>query len=1351
MESDNGKIGFSIELDNSQLNRDIKKSQQAFKELGDQVKNDYTSVDNVFKNLGKTIAATFTIQKSTEFIHQIVKVRGEIESLEKTFEILAGKDLGGKLFSEIKDFAVKTPMAMGDLAKGAQTMLAFNMEAQNVMPILRAIGDISMGNSQKFNSLVLAFSQMQSTGKLMGQDLLQMINAGFNPLAVISEKTGKSIGDLKEEMSAGTISADMITRAFMDATSEGGKFYGMLESQSKTIEGSISNLEGAIEEMFNSIGEKHQDIITETILSATELVNNYEKVGKTIGELVATYGLYKAAVISLSVVEKLRYQAALAQMAGMTKMQAIVDILRTKTEALNIVMAKNPYVLAGIAIAALGVAIYKLATYQTDAEKSLKKLNEAEKENNKEIASQQIEIDRLFIKLKNAKEGTDEYKRAKQAIINQYGGYLEGLNSEIQSLQDVEGAYRAVSEAAKDAARARAMESASKQAADDYAEKEAQAREDIYTALQKKFKDQKGADGRSLVETYYAQILGTIGGNGEVDEKLLKKFDKARFVVGDPMTGAGSYHYTTNAITDALNSIKKAQDVYDKTMEAATIKFGEKKGSQTTDDSKKPAPTENKKYWEDYIKEQQGLLNAMTQAELQSKKADEIRSNIIDAQFKLSNYEVHSPASGKRTLAQMLAEIEAAENDTHRVVKHNSQERIALDKEIHFEQEQNRINLEKDAMKRREMQMQLDNDKELYNIEKQRDRAISAEIARQKAVFDAKEKEKKAANKDYVVASFSDADIDQSQIADIEAKYAVLTELVLQQQNERNKQVQREDARAMNEYLKEYGTYLEKRNAIIALYNEEMSNATSEGEKLTISERMRRDLSNLDIEANKTTSAISKLFGDMTNKTVADMRTIADQAQSALDFLIAGEWDEQKGLEFGMTKETFETLRQSPEELEKIRNGIRDCRYEADQAEGAFGKMANGLKKLFDAGNDANKTKQALSEIESGLSDVLDLASFLSDSLSSLGEAFGNDTLTGIADGINVAVDAASSAMSGAQAGSMFGPWGAAAGAAIGLVGSLVTSIAQLHDKKHEKKIQSLQGQIDVLERSYDKLAKSVEDAFSKDVSKMIEQQNTLLEQQKILIQQQIAEEKSKKNSDSDRIKEWEQQIEDIDELIADNKEKAVDAIFGEDLKSAIENFSDAYAEAWASGSNKAQAAKDVVKKMMQQMVTESIKAAIQSSTKMEKIRAKLQEFYADNVLTDWEQDYIYKMAEELQKELDSQFGWADGLMSGGEASNQSGTKKGFEAMNQETASELNGRFTAMQLNSEQIKVSVLDIGVDVKTIRGHIQANSAALDEIRNVSVLALGHLEDISRNTYELFEINERLGKIEKNTRNL
>lgn len=92
-------------------------------------------------------------------------------------------------------------------------MLGFGIESDKVMGYLKALGDISMGDSERFQSLALAFSQMSATGKLMGQDLLQMINAGFNPLKVISEETGKSIGELKDEMSQGKISAEMVQKA----------------------------------------------------------------------------------------------------------------------------------------------------------------------------------------------------------------------------------------------------------------------------------------------------------------------------------------------------------------------------------------------------------------------------------------------------------------------------------------------------------------------------------------------------------------------------------------------------------------------------------------------------------------------------------------------------------------------------------------------------------------------------------------------------------------------------------------------------------------------------------------------------------------------------------------------------------------------------------------------------------------------------------------------------------------------------------------------------------------------------------------------------------------------------------
>lgn len=1343
MNNENGRIGFEIGLNNDRLKADVRESKKIFKNLNDEVKSDCSSMDTSFKNLGRTIAATFTIQQASLFVRQMVKVRGEIESLEKTFEILAGKDMGRKLFGEIKDFAVNTPMAMGDLAKGAQTFLAFNMAAKDVMPILRAIGDISMGNAQKFNSLVLAFAQMQSTGKLMGQDLLQMINAGFNPLSVIAEQTGKKIGDLKEEMSAGSISADMITKAFMDATSQGGKFYGMLETQSKGIEGSMSNLEGAVEDMFNSIGEKSQGLITGSIQTATELVNNYEQVGTVISELVATYGLYKAAVMTLTVIENLRYQATLAHMAGMTKMQVITDILRAKTEALNVVMAKNPYVLAGIAVAALGLALYKLATYQTDAEKSLKKLDETTKEFNKETASEQIQIDRMFIRLKNAKEGTDEYKSAKQAIINQYGNYLSGLQSEIQSLQDVEGAYKAVTAAAQDAARARAMDAASKQAADDYAEKEAQAKDEIYEALKEKFGDKKGEDGWLLAETYYWQLLEAIDGKQQVEDELIRMFDEKHFVAGDTMHGIGSYSYTTNDITDAFEKIRKARGVYDQTMQKATRRYGTNpiKAESESEDDPKTEVIKNKKYWEDYLKEQQGLLDAMSEAELKSEKAAGIRSNINNARKKIGAYDV-TDASGGRTLGEMIADIESASDATKKASLKASQERIALEKEMHFEQEQNRINLEQDAMKRKEMQMQLDNEKEIYNWEKQRDAAVQAEIERQKAVFDAAENEKKAKNKNYVEKNFTESDVDKDAVAKIYAQYQVSFGQIMDLQKKKEQEYEAERSRTMNEYLAEYGSYLEKRNAIIALYEERISNAETQGEKNSLAAKMREELSALDMEANKTTSAISKLFDDMRNKTVKDMRAIAAMGEEAFQFLLSGEWDEEKGIKLGISKETFETISKSPDELEKIRKAIKEITDAANASDNAFNKMANGLEKVFKAGNNTNQLNEGLELIESGLNDCLAVGGFLSDTLSSLGDAFGSGALSGMAEGLNVAMDAASSAMSGAKVGAMFGPIGAAVGGAIGLVSSLAGSFAKLHDKKHEKRIQKMQEQIEVLEKNYDKLARSIDKAFSKDASQLIQQQNTLLEQQKLLIQKQIKEEEDKKKTDHNRIKEWRNEIEEIDQLIQDNKEAAVDAIFGEDVSSAIEDFAESYAEAWASSGDKAESAKDTVKRMMRQMVTESIKAAIQSSGKMEEIRKKLQQFYSDNVLSGWEQDYIYNMAEQLQKQLDSQFGWADSLMTDpkeDEESEREGVKKGIATASQESVDENNARLTTIQGHTFGIKA-------DTEAMRKEMAASNANMRELIDLSYTAVEHLAEISKNTAELYETNRRLKSVEE-----
>ena len=564
-----------------------------------------------------------------------------------------------------------------------------------------------------------------------------------------------------------------------------------------------------------------------------------------------------------------------------------------------------------------------------------------------------------------------------------------------------------------------------------------------------------------------------------------------------------------------------------------------------------------------------------------------------------------------------------------------------------------------------------------------------------------------------------------------------------------HEQIEAEE-RAMNEYLKEYGSYLEKRQAITELYNEKIAKATTEGERLSLAEGMKKELADVDNEAQKSTSIITRLFDDMSKKNITSIRAIADEAEKFLSFLERGEYSSDNS--FGITKEQFDVLRKSPDQLKAIKDEIANVRREADQMETSFNKVSNGLKKVFTSESDAKKLKEGLAEIEEGMNEIMQAGQFLSDTFSKLGDSFGG-VFGGIAEGFSVAMDTVSSAMNGAKAGSMFGPIGASAGAAIGVVTSLAGAIAKIHDKKNEKRIQRLQDQIDTLDKSYGKLEKSIEKAYSKDASKMIEQNNKLLEQQKILIQQQIREEQDKKKTDDSRIKEWQEQIEEINDVIAENKEKAKDAIFGENLKSAIDNFANAQAEAWASGEDRAESAKDTVKKMMRQMVTESIKAATESSGAMKKIRDKLKEFYADNVLSGWEQDYIYNMAEELQKEIDRQFGWADSLMKDKveepekeEDISENSLKGAYAKASQESIDLLAGQTGTVRILLEDIRGGMQPIREQMRLIYDMQSRGWEDVKAIRELSDKVEKNTDRIAENTREIKEV---AGKISENTR--
>lgn len=245
-----------------------------------------------------------------------------------------------------------------------------------------------------------------------------------------------------------------------------------------------------------------------------------------------------------------------------------------------------------------------------------------------------------------------------------------------------------------------------------------------------------------------------------------------------------------------------------------------------------------------------------------------------------------------------------------------------------------------------------------------------------------------------------------------------------------------------------------------------------------------------------------------------------------------------------------------------------------------------------------------------------------------------------------------------------------------------------------------------------------------------------------------IAEEKNKKKSDNGRIEEWQNQLESIDKQIGENKEKQLDAIMGSDLKSAIDEFAQAYADAWSAGNDRAKSSKDLVKDMIKQMIMESLKAA--SSKPMEELRKKLADYYSDGIISIWEREQIEKDAEAITKELDSKYGWADEYLKGEEKSTSQAdsSKGGFESMSQETGSELNGRFTALQISNEEIKNSMLLVLGNLSSLCTTASDGNILLTEMRNLAVMSNGHLEDIAKHTKVLLGFGDKLDRIEQNT---
>lgn len=438
-------LHFDITGDNKNFLRKLDEVSKGVKSTAKDVEREGDKITDVLDKIGKamgTAVAGFTIK---ELVSKIAMVRSEFQKLEVAFGTMLGDtSKANELMAQLTRTAAITPFGLQDVAGGAKQLLAYGLAADKVNDTLIRLGDISAGLSIPLGDLVYLYGTTMTQGRLFTMDLRQFMGRGI-PLA---EELAKQFGVTKDEVAglvtAGRVGFDQVQKAIESMTNAGGKFGGLMEAQSKTIGGQISNLEDAVDMMFNELGKTSEGLINTALSTASALVENYESVGKSLVVIATTYGAYKAALVAVSVIESARVVSLRATAMGIQTNTAsvIAHTVATKAAtvaqaAFNAVAKMNPYVLLTSVIVGAATAVWAYASSMDEAKMAEEsyaqyKSNIIEKER-----KHREEVEKLIKIAENESVSTDTRREALIELNNKYPEIFQKYKTEYEWLQNI--------------------------------------------------------------------------------------------------------------------------------------------------------------------------------------------------------------------------------------------------------------------------------------------------------------------------------------------------------------------------------------------------------------------------------------------------------------------------------------------------------------------------------------------------------------------------------------------------------------------------------------------------------------------------------------------------------------------------------------------------------------------------------------------------------------------------------------------------------------------------------------------------------------------------------------------------
>lgn len=813
----------------------LKDEYAAFKEeAGETVEaNEKMSV-----SLTKVLGVIGGVTALKNFATELVNVRGQFQQLEIAFStMLKSKEKADKLMSELVDIAAKTPFDLQGVASSAKQMIAYGSSAENVGDELVMLGNVAAGVGSQLSEIAYLYGTLRTQGRAYAVDIRQFAGRGIP----IYEELAKVLGVTKDEVSGlvkeGKVGFKEVEQAFKNMTSESGIYYNLMQEQSKSLTGQLSNLGDAWDTMLNEIGKDTQGIASAGISGLKGLIENYETVGKILIGLIATYGTYKTALIVVRIAQD-TLTARMELAILVTKAQMIAQ------KALNTVMKANPYVLVATLLAGLVATMWAFHDSTTASEKAQQKFNEEQKNfaNQEEERKKKIEeliriiqdeTETEFSKIKAYEELqryspalSSAYTREQLAVLNLAEANKE-LNKErdknsyeniLKNIQQWEEKIKSLNASLKNAGQGAPLIASQIESAKANLNKWKSALSE-YNRLKKETEENSKPVEVKLMEARSNR------------EQIIREYNIARQILQEEQEKIKNFPFATIPI-DVQIRFNNAQAAL--------------KGIDGTISGLESQREASEKSYQQAYKEAKAVYEAKLKAVEDAKKGTE-------SAYKKAVEELEAAEKSYKSLGGVTGDtLTKQENNAKKNAERQKKEQQQLAEELlqlRRTNQQDEINLMEEGSEKKRRQIELDYQREIDEIRKQRKKWEDAQGG-------------KLTSEQREVLGSRASNAMQSR----EKGLAEITKAENQAAIEANER-----------YLKSYGTFMQKRDAIVAEYTRKISEAATQGDKGILQKEMDKALSSLDLEKLKQGINWELIFGDLDKVSKESLNKVKQQ------------------------------------------------------------------------------------------------------------------------------------------------------------------------------------------------------------------------------------------------------------------------------------------------------------------------------------------------------------------------------------------------------------------------------------------------------------------------------------------